>query len=139
MGNKTLGIVVLMVCYNAVACEESAVQYDETRTTTKHSAHHQCATCNEKTNDKDIAEKAIATLASMATSILNIGSDAHNPAVIGTAVINILSSFVNFVTFAIKNPGVAELLNDEAFQEVLRSCIAKNLAERQPEMVDAVL
>ena len=78
--------------------------------------HHHCSTCDQN-NDKEVAEKAISTLASMAMNLVNIGADATNPATIGTGVINILSSFINFVTFAMKNPAVAELLNDELFQE----------------------
>ena len=136
--NAMLCIVVLSLCCNAVASQETDWQYDLTRTATKPTHHHHCSTCNQN-NDKEIAEKAVTTLASMAMSLLNIGADATNPATISTGVISILSSFINFVTFAMKNPAVAELLNDEFFQEELRSYIVRSLKEKHPEMSEDIL
>ena len=74
---------------------------------------------------------AISTLASMANSLLNIGADPHNPQAIGAGVIGIISSFINFVTFALKHPEIAELMKDELFQEALRSYIARTLVAKE--------
>ena len=147
MGQKVMiGIVVSMLCCNAIAKPKPVAHYDAALTTTtasgkqdNHATQHHCTTCNDSSNDKDVAQKAISTLASMAMSILNIGTDSHNPQVVGANVINILSSFVNFVTFAMKNPEVAELLNDEDFQEALRNYIVRSLVEKQPDMLDEIV
>lgn len=93
----------------------------------------------EKDEDRQVQEKAIETLASMAMSLLNIGADSHNPQVIGSNVINILSSFINFVTFAMKNPGAVDLLNDEAFQDVLRTMVVRSIIEKYSDMTDKIV
>ena len=52
-------------------------------------------------------------------------------AIIGAGVIGIISSFINFVTFALKHPEIAELMKDELFQEALRSYIARTLVAKE--------
>jgi len=145
MGHKeVLGIVVLSFCCNGVAYQERIAKYDTIITTTNDidrpepSAIHHCQD-HDKASDKEVAQMAITTLASMATSILNIGTDSHNPKVVGTNVINILSSFVNLVTFAMRNPQLVELLNDDLFQDTLRTYIVRSLIDKQPDMLDETM
>ena len=124
--------------------QERIAKYDTIITTTadidrpEPPAPHHCP-CHDKASDKEVAQMAITTLASMATSILNIGTDSHNPKVVGTNVINILSSFVNLVTFAMRNPQLVELLNDELFQDTLRAYIVRSLIDKQPDMLDETI
>lgn len=127
-----LSIVVSLSCLY-LAAEQETQQYDLRKTTTihhTHSSHHQQKP-NQGSDDAEVAKMAISTLASMAMNILNIGTDPHNPQAVGSNVMNILSSFINFVTFAMKNPGFVELMNEESFKETLRCYIVKELIEKQ--------
>jgi hypothetical protein len=67
----------------------------------------------------------------MAMDLVGIGADPYNPQVVGVHVIGILSSFINFVTYALRNPQLVELLEQEEFRQVLRSYIIKRVAEKQ--------
>jgi hypothetical protein len=73
---------------------------------------------------------AIETLASMANSIINIGADAHNPEHVGKQVISILSNFVNFVTFALRDPQILELLEKDEFRGKLKSILTEEILEK---------
>jgi hypothetical protein len=130
---KVLGIVLSLLCFDLIAEEECAC-YDQRKTTT--ACHTKPGKITQQkpqehgANDTEVAKMAISALASMATNLVNIGTDPHNPQVVGTNVINMLSSFVNFVTFALKNPQLVELLDDELFQESLRNYVVKSLTEK---------
>jgi hypothetical protein len=143
MGDKAILCIVLSLCFNVAAKQAHGVQYDKKITTTaahakpgKISSHHSHSHSADK--DKEVAKMAISTLASMATNLINIGMDPHNPKAVGANVVNLISSFVNFVTEALRNPEFAELLNDELFQETLRNYIMRSLAESHPEMLDEI-
>jgi hypothetical protein len=92
---------------------------------------------NNSPSDSDVAKMAISTLASMATNILSIGADPHNPQAVGANVIGMISSFVNLITYAMKNPQFAELMEDELFQQELRVHIMRNMAVMQMDMSEA--
>jgi hypothetical protein len=120
------------LCFN-VAAKHSHCSHCDQKITTSAAHHSQASIGNQTQNssshsDTEVAKMAISTLTSMATNILSIGTDPHNPQNIGANVIGILSSFVNLIVYALKNPQFAELMEDELFQQELRLHIMKNLA-----------
>lgn len=143
MGYKAISsIVVLMICSRVFAdVDRGSHSYDTHVTVTAatpgvgkpHQHHHH--NHSNADDDGEIAKLAISTLASMAKDIVTIGLDPHNPQAIGSGVINMLSSFVNFVVYALKNPKLLELMEDEQFQDRLRVCILRSIAEESRELV----
>ncbi len=132
--------IVLSFFYVGIYAQQQA-DYDQVMTTTldsdqpKKEVPQPLATHNQD-DDRQVAEMAITTLASMAHNIINIGADAHNPQVIGSNVISILGSFVHFVTYALRNPRVVDLLKDEVFQDTVRIIIARSIINEQLDVTD---
>jgi hypothetical protein len=125
MGYKVVvGLLGICMCYNCYACQDSEISCDIVRTSTTSIAQ-------DDAHEREIQKMAIATLASMANSLINIGADAYNPQNVGAQVISILSNFVNFVTFALRNPQILELLEDEEFKEALRSILMEEIIEKK--------
>lgn len=145
MASKILCSMVVLLYTAAYGCQQQDLEpaqdrakYDQTTTTTthhhakpSHAGHHTSHHDKEDAHDREVANMAISTLASMATSLVNIGSDAHNPQVVSSNVISILSSFINFITYALRHPQVIELLNDELFQEALRNYLITRIKDQQ--------
>lgn len=130
--------IVLCYCFNALAKHSHCSHCDQKITTS--SAHHIQANTenlskeNNSPSDSDVAKMAISTLASMATNILSIGADPQNPQTVGANVIGMISSFVNLITYAMKNPQFAELMEDELFQQELRAHIMRSLTAMQIDL-----
>lgn len=135
--------VASCLCVNVVAkhshCSHCS-HYDHT--TTHSGAHHtHTHTQNQQKeeashSDGEVAKMAVSALASMATNMLSIGADPSNPQNIGTNVISMISSFVNLITFAMKNPHFAELMEDELFRQELCEDITKSLVAMQAELAE---
>jgi hypothetical protein len=125
-------------CFNTLAKHSHCLHCDQKITTstvqvnTENQSHE-----NNSPSDSDVAKMAISTLASMATNILSIGADPHNPQAVGANVIGMISSFVNLITYAMKNPQFAELMEDELFQQELRAHLMRNLAIMQMDELEA--
>jgi polyferredoxin len=130
MGHKiVVGILGLYMCCNCCACQDAEVCCDHVRTTTT-------AMAQADAHEREVQKMAIATLASMANSLINIGADAYNPQNVGAQVISILSNFVNFVTFALRNPQILDLLENDEFKEALRSVLMEEIIEKKLNAVD---
>jgi hypothetical protein len=135
MGYKTIVGAIALLLYFYMSAEQETQQYDLRKTATAHHHHakpnnaHQNS--NQSANDVEVAKAAVSALTSMAMDLVGIGADPYNPQVVGVHVIGILSSFINFVTYALRNPQLVELLEQEEFRQVLRSYIIKRVAEKQ--------
>jgi len=130
MGHKVVvGLLGICMCCNCCACQDSEISCDVVRTSTTSIAQ-------DDAHEREIQKMAIATLASMANSLINIGADAYNPQNVGVQVISILSNFVNFVTFALRNPQILELLENEEFKETLRSILMEEIIEKKLNAAD---
>ena len=130
--------VVSCLYVNVVAKHSHCSHYDHT--TTQSGAHHTHTQNQQKEeashSDGEVAKMAVSALASMATNMLSIGADPSNPQNIGTNVISMISSFVNLITFAMKNPHFAELMEDELFRQELCEDITKSLVAMQAELAE---
>jgi hypothetical protein len=130
MGSKVVvGLLGICMSFNCCACQDAEICCDSVRTTTTVMAQ-------DEAHEREIQKMAIATLASMANSLINIGADAYNPQNVGAQVISILSNFVNFVTFALRNPHIRDLLENDEFKEVLRSVLMEEINKRKLNVVD---
>lgn len=114
--------------------------YDHTTTPSGvhhiHSHTHNQQKEESSHSDGEVAKLAVSTLASMATNLLSIGADPSNPQNIGTNVVNMISSFVNLITFAMKNPQFAELMEDELFRQELCEDITKSFIAMRSELAE---
>lgn len=73
--------------------------------------------------EKEVQLMAISTLANMATAVVGIGTDPLNGVSVGEKIIRILSSFINFVSYAMKHPEVIDLIEEPEFREALTRAI----------------
>lgn len=89
-------------------------------------------------SDLEIQQMAVNTVAQMATNLINIGANPHNPQHVGVQVVSLLGSFVNFVTYAMRHPEILELIEDAEFKEVMRSCLQKKFQTSLNEELQAV-
>ena len=62
-----------------------------------------------QTEDAQVQQMALQTVATMANNLVSIGADPYNPQVIGTGIINIVGSFVNFLAAAMRHPEIIDL------------------------------
>lgn len=87
--------------------------------------------------DLEIQQMAVNTVAQMATNLINIGANPHNPQHVGAQVVSLLGSFVNFVTYAMRHPEVLELIDDAEFKEVMRSYLEKKVQASLNQELDS--
>jgi hypothetical protein len=131
-------IVASCLCCNVVAKHSHCSHCDQKITTSgasqTHTGHHSHG--HHSPSDGEVAKMAISTLASMATNLLSIGSDPHNPQNVGTNVVGMLSSFINLITFALKNPQIAELMEDELFKQELQVQIVRCMEAMKAEIAE---
>lgn len=90
-------------------------------------------------DDVRVQQMAIQTMATMANNLVNIGIDPHNPQVVGSSIVNIVGSFVNFVVTAMRHPELLDMLHNEEFQTLVRSYVAKALDAQESELHDQEL
>lgn len=92
-----------------------------------------CEHQKHQAEDVHVQQMAIQTMANMANNLVQIGADPHNPQVVGSSIVNILGSFVNFVIAATRHPELIEILQNQEFQDIVAGYVLKTLDMKSDE------
>jgi hypothetical protein len=96
-------------------------------------------TQKQQIEDLQIQQMAVQTMAVMASNLIQIGADPYNPRVVGPGIANIIGNFVNFVVTAMRHPELIDFIQNEEFQQTIRSCVDKALDKQLTDVGDCTL